>query len=132
MRIFQAKEVLQLCPGLKTPTLNAWCGNGVIKCVGGGHGHGNHRLFSVTQTVGIIVGYKIKHETKRGCVLSFVEQIVGAFTAMTEEELQAQLREKGDHFVTIHAGRPILQGRQHDDQLDVAGVYERVAGANKR
>lgn len=126
MRLYSTGDVLKLAPGLSPNTFDRWCRDGLARPVRGGTGTGNHRVFDMMTVVGILVAVELR-QSERGCVLSYVEKIVDAFAGYGEEELKEGFGEGATHFVTPHAGRPVMEGRpDHIHWPDVQAIYEKV------
>ncbi len=125
VRIFASGEVCELA-GLSANVFNEWCVKGILIPIDGGEGSGDHRRFTVMQTVGIIIGARLR-ASARSCALSFVKIVVEAFADMTEEELAEQFQQDHTHFSGfVHMGRPYLEMPKYDDMIDVTEVLEQV------
>src|SRR4051794_15635342 len=102
-KLLSSGDVCEIA-GIPAPTLDEWCKKGVLTPVSGGDGHGSHRRFSLMQTVGIVLAVKLR-QTKRGCALSFVRDVVEAFKGMPEQELLRAFEVGRTHFANSIYGK---------------------------
>ena len=125
MRLLSTADVLEVT-GLTSKELRSWCEKEIIKPVAGGNGHGSHRRFTKTQTVGIALGSKLRRGSL-GIVLSGVALVVERIGSMTESELLAEFEKGNTHIVPVSSLplRP-AQGYDDDDDRDVRETYEQV------
>jgi DNA-binding transcriptional MerR regulator len=123
MKLFRTGTVVKLT-GVTERVVDDWCRSGHVTPVAGGQGQGDHRVFTLTQAVGIAVATELRY-SDRGCATAYVRAIVEAFGRMTEEELLDKFKNGETHFVMVNGNKPILRGEQYD-WIDVKAIYERV------
>ena len=109
--------------GLPIDTLKRWETRRITNPVRNGQGRTNE--WSITEAVGVGVVAKLR-DTVRGCSMPYAKGIIAAFGTMTENQLVKKLKTDGKAFVLVHAGKPILQGRDYPDWPDVEAIYKRV------
>lgn len=111
--------------GVSVRDIENWCHKGMLKSHRGGKGTGSPRQFTPMQVVGLKVGNMIRR-SPRGCVSNFVGQVVESFAAVDEKWLKKQFAAQRTHFVTLHQGKPILDGDKYGDWVNVQEAYEMV------
>jgi hypothetical protein len=131
MKMFQTGTVLELTKAIgaeiKAPTFDLWCKNDILKPEHDTGGQGRPRMWSLMQVVGVLVAAKVR-ANERGCVLSYVSDIVAAFGKISEDELVELFDEGRTHFVMVHKGRPLLDDKRYD-WPDVRAIYKLVSKA---
>ena len=116
MKLFTTSDVLKIT-GLAPNTFDAWCKDSIVKPINGASGTGNHRVFSLTQVVGIAVAAELR-ESKRGCHPKYVADVVEAFSKLTEEKLINLLQGERFYFSGQHLfGCPILISKEQIGML---------------
>ncbi len=88
-------------------------------------GRGSTHQFSVSATVGLIVGEALRRG-EIGCSLEYTKKIYRAFAGVSEEWLRTQLERGNTHFVMItRQGKPLLQPQAYN-WVSVADAYRRI------
>jgi len=124
MYLFTTGDVLQLT-NFKSATFDEWCSKGIVKQIDGGHGTGNHRRWSFTQTVGLCVADEIRN-SDQGCVTEFISTVVEAFSNAKESWLLAKFEEGSKYFVRPHRGFPLLSGDNRFGWPNVEAAYKKA------
>ena len=106
-------------------TLDEWCRKQIVVPVEGGEGHGSHRRFTKMQSLGLAVARELQRG-ERGCCLSYVGQVVAAFAETNEDALLQRFDAGATHFVLVHYGKPILDGANYPEWVDVAKLHRAV------
>ena len=109
MGLFTTGDVSELT-GLSQKELRTWRELCIAVPAEGVAGRGDHCRYDLMTTVGLGVAAELRRNL-RGCSTKGVREVVGAFAAMTEEELVAELKAGRTHFAMPHEGRPMLGGR---------------------
>lgn len=112
MRELSTGDVMEVL-GIRRQDFRRWIERGAVKPMDGGGKQGKHQKFTPMQVVGISVAREI-WSSDRGCVESYVGEIVSAFGSMSEDELVERFRKGETHFVQIFAGKPLLRGQMYD------------------
>lgn len=130
MKSLSSGDVLEiLAPiGITPKMFRGWLEAGHVASVAGGAGLGDHRRFSLMQAIGLAVAAK-EYTGRRGCAPSYIGQVVGAFAAVTEDELLGLIKNRGTHFVGPHRGKPLLQRDKRFGWVDVRQTYREVTAA---
>lgn len=101
-------------------TLRLWMQENIFAPdVPGGRGRNQGCRFTFMKTLGLLVAVRLYRDTPRGCVLSYVGNIVSAFAGVNEAWLEAQFSEGRTHFLMVHQGKPWLDGDLHKDRVNV-------------
>jgi DNA-binding transcriptional MerR regulator len=129
MRELSSAEVLEVA-GTTEMQLRDWCQKGTIKPAGG-RGRGNHRKFSVLQTVGIAVSIELRN-SDRGCSADYMRRVISAFATVTEEELLQAFENRTRYFELEHNGRVLLHSEKYPGCVDVQKNYKQIEKQIKR
>jgi hypothetical protein len=124
-----ALEYVAAAAGITPKLLRDWVNDdvpGIEPAVRGGKGRGLSHRFTIPQAVGVIVAARLRNSA-RSCALSYVAKVVEAFAGVSGQWLEEQFAKGRTHLVTVHAGRPILEAKRYEDQVDVKAAYRAVA-----
>jgi hypothetical protein len=133
MKYLTSGDVVEIIQpiGVTAKQFAGWCERELIVSTEGGGTKGNHRQFTLMQTVGIAVASKI-FKSDRGCVASYVGMVVQAFGAKKEEDLLEQFKKKATHLMMVvrtGSGLHLELTGAADDRVDVKATYNEVVEA---
>ena len=115
--------------GLSSKAFRIWLDKKLIAPVEGGTGQGHHARFSLIQCVAISVAKQLR-ESRRGCALAYVGDVIAAFEKQTEEELLEQFEAGATQFMAaMPAGggvHLVLDSRKTFADVDVEKTYKDV------
>ena len=124
MRLLSSGDVCEIA-GIPSATFDEWCRKGIVKPKAGGKGLGNHRRFTLMQTVAIALAVELR-KAERGCALSFAGQVIKAVGSMTEKELVNYFENDATRFMTVCKGQVVMDRSFYEHLVDLQVIYTRV------
>jgi DNA-binding transcriptional MerR regulator len=124
--LLSSADILEVT-GLTPKQLQIWCEVGVVQPQGG-NGRGDHRRFTVMQTLALSYA---RLWSMSGATTPLLRSVVEFITGFTEDELLAEFKAGRKLLIVVPGGKASLQKPRKNDPfdywlLDIEQQYKRV------